>query len=62
MWAAAEPLLPPWPTTTPGSQPMDDRLCLQSVLHALHVLHNGINRQLLPPERGFGPERTAGGN
>ncbi|MFG2395321.1 transposase [Streptomyces lavendulae] len=51
LWALIEPLLPPWPTRSPGPRPVADRLCLQGILY---VLCNDIARQLLPPELGFG--------
>ncbi|THA74896.1 transposase [Streptomyces sp. A0592] len=31
LWALIEPLLPPWPTGSPGPRPVMDRLCLQRV-------------------------------
>ncbi|WP_420711941.1 transposase [Streptomyces sp. NRRL F-5527] len=55
--ALIEPLLPPWPETAPGPQPVDDRLCLQGILY---VLCNDISWQLLPLELGFDPVRPAG--
>ncbi|MGA5163947.1 transposase [Streptomyces pseudogriseolus] len=55
--ALIEPLLPPWPETAPGSQQVDDRLCLQGILY---VLCNDISWQLLPLELGFDSVRPAG--
>ncbi|WP_405958964.1 IS5 family transposase [Streptomyces sp. NBC_00868] len=55
LWALIEPLLPPWPTRSPGPRPVADRLCLQGILY---VLHNDIAWQLLPPELGFGSGQT----
>ncbi|MFE5833721.1 IS5 family transposase [Streptomyces sp. NPDC056488] len=55
LWALIEPLLPPWPTRSPGPRPVPDRLCLQGVLY---VLYNDIAWQLLPPELGFGSGQT----
>ncbi|MFD9791446.1 transposase [Streptomyces sp. NPDC059070] len=56
--ALIEPLLPPWPTRSPGPKPVDDRLCLQGIRY---VLHQGMARQLLPPELGFGSGQTCWG-
>ncbi|MFG2994853.1 IS5 family transposase [Streptomyces sp. NPDC048257] len=55
LWALIEPLLPPWPTRSPGPRPVADRLCLQGILY---VLYNDIAWQLLPPELGFGSGQT----
>ncbi|MFE9099079.1 transposase [Streptomyces sp. NPDC007264] len=55
LWALIEPLLPPWPQKAPGPKPVDDRLCLQSILY---VLYNDVSWQLLPLEPGFGSGRT----
>ncbi|WP_405922117.1 transposase [Streptomyces sp. NBC_00868] len=55
VWALIEPLLPPWPTRSPGPRPVADRLCLQGILY---VLCNDIAWQLLPPELGFGSGQT----
>ncbi|MFF1716279.1 IS5 family transposase [Streptomyces sp. NPDC058268] len=55
LWALIEPLLPPWPTRSPGPRPVADRLCLQGILY---VLYNGIAWQLLPLELGFGSGQT----
>ncbi|MFD7836175.1 transposase, partial [Streptomyces sp. NPDC059761] len=55
LWARIEPLLPPWPTRSPGPRPVADRLCLQGILY---VLYNDSAWQLLPPELGFGSGQT----
>lgn len=55
LWAVIKPLLPPWPERSPGSKPVDDRLCLQGILY---VLHQDIAWQLLPLELGFGSGQT----
>ncbi|MEU9945963.1 IS5 family transposase [Streptomyces lavendulae] len=55
LWALIEPLLPPWPTRSPGPRPVADRLCLQGILY---MLCNDIAWQLLPPEPGFGSGQT----
>ncbi|MFJ6251823.1 MULTISPECIES: IS5 family transposase [unclassified Streptomyces] len=55
LWALIEPLLPPWPERAPGPRPVPDRQFLQGILY---VLHNGIARQLLPLELGFGSGQT----
>jgi transposase len=55
LWALIEPLLPPWPEKAPGPKPVDDRLCLQSVLY---VLCNDVSWQLLPLELRFGSGQT----
>ncbi|WP_328793103.1 IS5 family transposase [Streptomyces sp. NBC_00273] len=55
LWALIEPLLPPWPTRSPGPRPVADRLCLQGILY---VLCNDIAWQLLPPELWFGSGQT----
>ncbi|MGW5650518.1 IS5 family transposase [Streptomyces humi] len=55
LWALIEPLLPPWPTRSPGPRLVDDRLCLQGILY---VLHQDIAWQLLPLELGFGSGQT----
>ncbi|MYS96180.1 transposase [Streptomyces avermitilis] len=47
LWALIEPLLPPWPKRSSGPRPVDDRLCLQGFLYALH---QDIAWQLLPLE------------
>lgn len=37
MWGLIEPLLgPPWPQKAPCPKPVDDRLCLQGILHLHH--------------------------
>ena len=55
LWELIEPLLPPWPTRSPGPQPIDDRLCLQGILF---VLHTSIGWEDLPQELGFGSGMT----
>jgi transposase len=57
LWALIEPLLPPWPETSPGPRPVADRLCRQGFLY---VLHDDTARQLLPLELGFGSGQTCG--
>ncbi|MGW0758792.1 transposase [Streptomyces sp. NPDC002814] len=57
LWALMEPLLPPWPQKAPGPKPVDDRLCLQSILY---VLYNDVSWQLLPLELRFARGRPAG--
>ncbi|MET9607413.1 transposase [Streptomyces sp. NPDC006512] len=57
LWVLIEPLLPPWPTRSPGPRPVADRLCLQGILY---VLHNDIAWQLLPPELEFSSGQTCG--
>ncbi len=55
LWELIEPLLPPWPTRSPGPRPVDDWRCLQPILF---VLHTGIGGQDLPADLGFGSEMT----
>ncbi|MEU6274708.1 transposase [Streptomyces populi] len=54
LWARIEPLPPPWPERSSGPKPVDDRLCLQSILYVLQ----DIAWQLLPLELGFGSRQT----
>ncbi|MEU4359235.1 transposase [Streptomyces virginiae] len=58
LWTLIEPLLPPWPTRSPGPRSVPDRLCLQGILY---VLHNDIAWQLLRWSWGSGPGRPVGG-
>ena len=55
LWELIEPLLPPWPSRSPGPRPIPDRLCLQGILF---VLHTGIGWEDLPRELGFGSGMT----
>ena len=55
LWKVIEPLLPPWPTCSPGPRPVPDRLCLQGILF---VLHTGIGWEDLPRELGYGSGMT----
>ncbi|MEU4351130.1 IS5 family transposase [Streptomyces sp. NPDC023838] len=53
--ALIAPLLPPWPTRSPGPRPVADRPCLQGILY---VLYNDIAWQHLPLELRFGFGQT----
>ena len=55
LWELIAPLLPPWPTRSPGPRPVEDRRCLQGILF---VLHTGIGWEDLPQELGFGAGMT----